>query len=181
LAGDVAELEELVSRLLERERLGNGQGLRLAPLDLAALVRDVVERYREQPPGVRVVAAPASLPVEADAGGLRSVLCNVIENALAFSLPDSRPVEVTVHAGAGTAVVRVADDGCGISAEDLVRVFEPFFRTDPSRSRRTGGFGLGLSICKRILDAHRGSIAIERRDGRGVTVTIVLPSNPTGR
>ena len=73
------------------------------------------------------------------------------------------------------AVVCVVDDGVGVQSDDTDRLFEPFLRVDPSRSRKTGGFGLGLSICKRIIDAHDGKIAMERNEGRGVTLRLTWP------
>lgn len=164
--------EKAGARDVERD----GRSLRIVPLDLVALVHEVAERYRDRPPEVRVVAAPSTLQVEADAGGVRTVLRNVLENALEFSLPDSRPIEIAVISGPQAAVVRVTDDGAGIPAGALERLFEPFFRPDPSRSRKTGGSGLGLSICKRIMEAHRGTIELTRHEGRGVTVTLEFPS-----
>ena len=75
----------------------------------------------------------------------------------------------------GQAVVRVRDTGCGIPAEDLPHVFEPFYRVDTSRSKRTGGYGLGLSICKTIMEAHGGGITVESEPGQGATVSLLLP------
>jgi signal transduction histidine kinase len=74
--------------------------------------------------------------------------------------------------------VAVEDDGVGIPEEALPRVFEPFFRVDPSRSRRTGGFGLGLPLCQRIVEAHGGAIRAERRPGRGSRFVFTLPRPP---
>jgi signal transduction histidine kinase len=85
-------------------------------------------------------------------------------------------VEVSATTAGADVVVRVRDDGPGIPAADLANVFEPFFRVDRSRSRRTGGYGLGLSICKRVVEAHGGSIAVENNPGRGVTFTLTLPA-----
>jgi signal transduction histidine kinase len=74
--------------------------------------------------------------------------------------------------------VQVRDTGCGIPAEDLPHIFEPFYRVDTSRSKHTGGYGLGLGICKIIMEAHRGSIAVESEPGQGTTVTLLLPEAP---
>jgi len=71
--------------------------------------------------------------------------------------------------------VRVSDDGPGIPESDLDNIFEPFFRVDRSRSKSTGGYGLGLSICKRIMEAHGGAITVERNPGRGTTFLLILP------
>lgn len=112
---------------------------------------------------------------------LRTVLRNLLENAIKYSLPDSGAVEVSIAETtetAGTVVVHVTDDGPGIPEEDLASLFEPFFRVDRSRSKKSGGYGLGLSICKRILEAHGGRIAAEnnstRGAGRGARFTLTL-------
>jgi two-component system, OmpR family, sensor kinase len=73
-------------------------------------------------------------------------------------------------------VVRVVDDGPGIPESDLGNLFEPFFRVDRSRSRKTGGYGLGLSICRRIVEAHGGTITADNNERRGARFTLTLPA-----
>jgi signal transduction histidine kinase len=175
MTADVGEMETMVTELLELHRMGDDASLRIEQHDLVALVCEVTERYRDRQPGVRVSAAPAALRLGVDADRVRTVLRNLIENALKFSLPDSRAVEVTVKQRGNEAVVCVTDDGSGIPEAEVERLFEPFYRPDPSRSKRTGGFGLGLSICKRIMEAHDGTIGVERHDGRGVTMVLTFP------
>lgn len=93
-----------------------------------------------------------------------------------YSLPDSRAVEISAAGENGAVVIRVADDGPGVPEADLANLFEPFFRVDRSRSRKTGGYGLGLSICKRIVEAHGGEISVRNRSPRGAKFTIRLPT-----
>ena len=145
---------------------------------MVALVREVAERYHDRPPGVRVSHAPAEQYLDGDADGVRTVLRNLIENALKFSLPGSRAIEITVTDRGSEVIVRVTDDGSGIPEGDAERLFEPFFRPDPSRSKKSGGFGLGLSICKRIMEAHGGTIAVERGARRGTTMVLTFPRPP---
>jgi signal transduction histidine kinase len=123
-------------------------------------------------------AGAAELRLRIDPAKVHTVLRNVLENASKFSLPDSGPVRVSIDAPASGAVVRVEDDGPGIPEQDLERLFEPFFRVDRSRSRRTGGYGLGLSLCRRIMAAHGGSIAAKNRAGRGASFRITFPPAP---
>lgn len=172
---DVAEMEALVTQLLELERLREGP--RPAPVrdDLVALVRAEARRAGERPPGVVLGAMPGSLDLDLDPEGVRTVLRNLLDNAIGHALPDSAPVEVSVRVEGGDAIVRVADDGEGFPAEDRDRLFEPFFRADVSRSRSSGGFGLGLSICRRIMEAHGGSIEAERRTPRGAAFVLRFP------
>ena len=72
-------------------------------------------------------------------------------------------------------IIRVKDDGQGIPEAQIASIFEPFFRIDPSRSKKTGGYGLGLSICKRIAEAHGGTIEVENNPGRGASFILTLP------
>jgi signal transduction histidine kinase len=175
MAADVAEMETMVTELLELERLREGHGIQTAQTDLVALVREMADRFADRPPGVRVTRAPAGAPAEIDRERIRTVLRNLLENAIKFSLPDSRAVEIAMSEDADGYRIEVSDDGSGIPAGAADTLFEPFFRLDPSRSKKTGGYGLGLSICKRIMEAHGGTIAVAPRPGRGATFVLTLP------
>jgi signal transduction histidine kinase len=173
---DVLEMETMITELLELERLRDGRGVEKVRQDLLPLLRDVADPYREVPPGVRVFADEATILVPIDAGRMRTVLRNLLENAVKYSLPDSRPVELTALREGAVVVIRVADDGPGIPEADLEQLFEPFFRVDRSRSKKTGGYGLGLSICKRVMEAHDGGLGVRNNPGRGATFTLTLPT-----
>ena len=90
----------------------------------------------------------------------RMVFRNIIDNALKHSEPDTAPVNVRIEQANAETVVSVSDHGSGIARDELSRIFEPFYRVDKSRSRDTGGYGIGLSFCKTIMDAHGGSIDV---------------------
>src|SRR6185295_20270297 len=105
----------------------------------------------------------APLPLlQADPNLLRRVLDNLLDNAAKFSDP-AEPIELAASAQAQPALLEISvrDHGIGIGAEDLERVFEPFFRTDRSRTRATGGVGLGLTVVRRIVLAHGGNVRVE--------------------
>ena len=176
MAADTAELERMVSELLELERLRDPSGLRRERGDLIPLLRDLVGAFADRAPGVRLAQAPAEAWLEMDAEKVRTVFRNLIENAIQHALPDCRPIEIAVSATARAVVVRVTDDGPGIPEGARESLFEPFVRLESSRSRRTGGYGLGLSICRRIVEAHGGSIAIEGTSARGATFVVTLPT-----
>jgi len=139
------------------------------------ILRDVAEGFRDRPPGVRLIGGTQELLVDIDTDKLRMVFRNLLENAAKYSLPDSRAVQMSTASDDKMVVVRVSDDGPGIPVGDVANLFEPFFRVDRSRSKKTGGYGLGLSICKRIIDAHGGTIVVENNAGRGASFIVSLP------
>jgi signal transduction histidine kinase len=146
--------------------------------DIVPIVGEVAASFEGRPPGVEIMLdGVTEVSLDVDAEQIRTVMRNLLENAVKYSLPDSRTIRVTISRNGEGAVVRVADDGVGIPSEDAERIFEPFFRVDRSRSKESGGYGLGLSICKRVMEAHRGSIALERGDGRGSTFVLTFPAH----
>lgn len=175
MVDDLNEMEAMIAELLELERIREGRGLRPQRQDLVPLLRELGEAYKNPPPGVCLVTAFAEVHVDIDREKIRTVLRNLLENARKFSLPDSRPTEIDVAEEASAILVRVRDDGPGIPESDMANVFEPFYRLDRSRSRKTGGYGLGLSICKRIMEAHGGSIVVINNPGRGASFVLTFP------
>lgn len=170
---DVREVETMITEILETERLDSDHGkLRLARVDVSGLLREAVDAVHNRSAGVMLTSVAEGLFLEIDSERVRSVLRNVLGNALKYSKPGSRPVEVSVCEEQGSAVIRVADHGTGIPQEELSQVFEPFYRIDKSRSRKTGGYGLGLSLCKKIMEAHGGAIEIRSELGAGTTVLL---------
>jgi signal transduction histidine kinase len=183
IADDLREMEAMIAEILETARLDSANGkLHLEDVDLAALAASVAADAAGRAPGVRLIGiqAGAGPVIRADRNRIRKVLANVIDNALKYSPAGARPVEVRIEQGPGEATVRIEDHGSGIPEAELPKIFEPFYRVDPSRSRETGGYGLGLSLCKRIMEAHGGSIAIASREGEGTEVALAFPRGPQG-
>jgi signal transduction histidine kinase len=176
LSSEVAEMERMISGLLELERLRTGRGVTLLRQDIVPILSEIVAHYEDRSPGVRFSAVGGGVVrADVDAEQLTTVMRNLLENALKYSLSDSRAVHVTVEARDDGVRVAVTDDGVGIPREDAERIFEPFFRVDRSRSKESGGYGLGLSICKRVMEAHGGQIVLEPGTGRGATFTLRFP------
>jgi two-component system heavy metal sensor histidine kinase CusS len=150
------------------------------PVDLAGLVGDVTETMRPVAEvkglGLRVEASePVS--VRGDAGRLREVFFNVLDNGIKYT-PEGGEVEIRLGRHGPEAVVTVRDTGIGIPAEHVPHVFDRFYRVDKARSRAEGGTGLGLSIAQSIVVAHGGCIELASTPGQGTTCTVRLPVEP---
>src|SRR5262249_4353636 len=137
---------------------------------------NVAANFAPTAPGVRVVSHTREIPIDIDEEKIRTVMRNLLENAVKYSLPDSHPVEVSAAQNGQRVTIRVTDDGPGIPNPDMPNLFEPFYRVDRSRSKKTGGYGLGLSISKRIIEAHGGTIVAENSAGRGASFIVTLPT-----
>ncbi len=168
----------LVADLLLLARLDQQRPLAMEPVDLAAVVGEAVSAARAAHPERTVTATTTAVPpVLADPVRIRQVIDNLVANALAYS-PAGTDVAVTTRAVDDAVEVAVADRGPGIAAEDRQRIFEPFQRLDPSRTRATGGMGLGLAIVAAIVRAHGGTVVVEERPGGGAVFRMRLRSVP---
>ncbi|GAB4194046.1 MAG: hypothetical protein OHK0024_34200 [Thalassobaculales bacterium] len=169
----------IINEMLEMSRIEAGRiELDMQPLSLEAVVAGVVSMTSHQaaPRGisVRVSIDPQAGTVVADEQYLRQCLINLLSNALKFSHPGGE-VRLTAVAEGEDLHIAVSDDGLGIAAEDLPNIFEPFSIGGSAATRSRGGIGLGLSITRRLVERHGGSITIASTPGRGTVVTITLP------
>ena len=180
LASALEEVERLVrlaEDLLLLSRSSAGPESPRARVELEGLVLDVADvgARLAKDHGVSVrVGAVAPVAVLGDAGALRRALLNLVENGVKYT-PAGGRVEISVAEVGGDVVMAVEDTGPGIDPRDNARIFEPFVRLDAARDRESGGSGLGLAIARSIIVAHRGSLAVERRDPTGSRFTIHLP------
>jgi two-component system OmpR family sensor kinase len=177
IEAEAARMGVLVDDLLLLARLDQGRPLERERVDLTAVVTEAVEGARAVEPD-RSIELSVAGPVEivGDAGRLRQVVDNLLDNARVHA-PDA-PVRARVAVDDADAVLEVADEGPGIDPEVASRIFERFTRGDPSRSRGTGGAGLGLSIVAAIVNAHGGSVTASSHDGGpGTIVTVRLPTD----
>jgi two-component system OmpR family sensor kinase len=190
---DLEELEELVNDVLAMARLdttadapaGGRSGiprLRTSEVDARAVADRAAARFASTHPDRSLDWTPGSageppITIEADPSLLRRVIENLLENAHKYS-PAGVPIRLALTGDGASARFTVSDRGQGISAEDLPYVFEPFFRADRSRTRGTGGVGLGLPLARRIVEAHGGTIELESKLDQGTTVTFTVPRAP---
>ena len=171
---------KLVEDLLLLARLDQQQPLEHGEVDMVRIARDAVEDMGAIDPD-RPVAVEADGPalVNGDDAKLRQAVGNLLANARAHT-PAGSPVEVRVAECDGEVAVSVADHGPGIGAADVERVFERFYRTDPSRSREAGGTGLGLAIVAAVAEAHGGRVELDSEPGKGATFTLLVPGKSQG-
>lgn len=174
---DIREMETMVSEILEESRLRHAAG-KLAVEEIPAdfLLEEISDLYQGQAPGLRIDPLPEDARIHGDPVFVKMVLNNIITNAIKYSPADGEPVRLIWKEDEVYTIVQVRDRGVGIPAEDLPYVFEPFYRVDKSRSKRTGGYGLGLSLCKTIMEVHRGRIEVESTPGAGTTISLYFPN-----
>lgn len=170
-------LSELISNLLDMSRIEAGT-LRVEPepTDLRPIVTETVAEFQVMTRNHQLEASmPASLPlVFADPRRLRQVVRNLVDNAVKYS-PDGGLITTSVQVVEENLQIVVADHGLGIETSDLDRIFDRFYQVDSASTRKVGGSGLGLSICKAIIDAHNGQIWAESEPGIGSTFYVILP------
>ena len=165
----------LVDDMLLLARLDQGRTVEYQPVDLTRLTRDAVDDARAVAPNRPIDYSPnGAVFVPGDEARIRQVLGNLLQNANRHTPPDT-PVHVRVVNSPDEAVIEVADEGPGMSSEDAGRVFERFFRSDPSRTRSSGGAGLGLAIVAAIAAAHGGRAEVQSAPGYGSTFRVHLP------
>jgi signal transduction histidine kinase len=178
IGADLSELERMVSDVLQAARLDQAGGdlpLRRQPVDLATLLTEAAARFREQRPGRVLAMRGADAALDADPALLRRALDNLLDNAAKYSGEETE-VALEARRDVGAVVIEVRDRGIGIEPADLPRLFTPFFRTDRSRTRATGGVGLGLALARRIVEAHGGTIEVESVPDQGTTFRLRLPA-----
>ena len=165
----------MVDDMLVLARLGQGRPLEQAPVDLQSIARDAVaDAHAVAPHRSITLDAPASVVIAGDDVRLRQAVGNLMRNALVHT-PSESPIEVALETHDGVATMSVVDHGPGLKPDDAGRVFEPFYRAVASRSRDSGGAGLGLSIVAAVVDAHGGSVKVSDTPGGGATFEVELP------
>jgi two-component system, OmpR family, phosphate regulon sensor histidine kinase PhoR len=186
MAREADRMARLVDDLLSLSRVEADERVRpMSPVDLSAMVETVVQAFSPMADQSRINLAvtvpPHQVIVPGDAGQLRQVMINLIENAIKYGGQDSS-VEIVLSAGMPEPSLRtngvrltVTDHGDGIAAHHIPRLTERFYRVDSHRSREVGGTGLGLAIVKHIVNRHRGRLRIQSTLGEGTTFSVVLP------
>jgi two-component system sensor histidine kinase CpxA len=172
---ETERLDGLVGQILTLARLRSPLAGRQQKLRLDELLREIVANARFEHPDAALELETTDLPeIRGDRGELASAIENVIRNALVHA--GEGPVRVTLRATPQGIEICVADCGPGVAEQDLQRIFEPFYRVDPSRDHQRSGYGLGLAIAASVVARHRGKIEAKNGTAGGLEVTLTLPS-----
>jgi len=172
---DLDEIDQLIADILTTARLDlDQQNIARSPIGVAELAENAVARFEARHPG-RVLdreISDSDHAIECDPVLLRRALDNLLDNAAKYS---DAPVRLQVVPNGKSVTFSVVDKGIGMSAEDLERAGTPFWRSDLSRNRKTGGVGLGLALARRIARAHGGDVVLASKVGQGTTARLEIP------
>jgi two-component system phosphate regulon sensor histidine kinase PhoR len=173
-------LAELVNDLLEFSRLRRGREDQrtVVPLDLVKVLEETVEfaaRHAAEKQVSVTTDVPSELPlVDADRGEITRLFTNLVDNAIKYNR-NGGSVRIAAASRGANVFVEVADTGIGVPQDQLARLGETFFRVKTAETENITGTGLGVSICKQIVDAHNGQLEIESAEGEGSTFRVLLP------
>ena len=176
LKNDIDDLEELVAELLENERMLHGfHELQLEEVDIITMLKKLCVEHEAIAPGVDFYALQPEILLRMDRISILAAFRNLLENALKYSSHQQKPVEVRISQNNGNLIISFKDYGIGIEEKELQRIFEPFYRVDKSRQRKTRGYGLGLSVAEKAIKAHGGELKVLSKIDQGTMLTVSLP------
>jgi len=178
LQSDVQEMEQMVTEILETARLKSEYAkLDRQATDLGPLTQQACLKFKGKAPGIRFENSTDKCIAQVDVEQIQTVLKNILANALKYSAPENEPIKVYLSRDESGIQLEIQDYGQGIPDEEMDLIFEPFYRVDKSRNKKTGGYGLGLSLCKTIIEAHGGTISVKSSMGQGTIFSLLLPNS----
>lgn len=180
--GESTRIKKLVEDLLTLAKLDRAPQLHLSEVRLDRLMEEM-EPHLHMLAGDREVRfhLDKNILVKCDADKIKQVVLNLFHNAVQHTDAASGIIEVSVQAKNGQVVGSIRDNGAGIAEEHVAHVFDRFYRSDTSRTRKQGGAGLGLAISQSLIEAHEGTISVESKLGVGSTFTFTLPLLGSGK
>ncbi len=181
LESNIEELDrisEIINNLLSLSSLVRPERIEFDAVDLSLVATDVVQKFsslaKRGEHQVTLRKSPDA-QVWGNATALQQIIGNLLKNALNYT-PRGGHIRLTIEPAPDNQIeVIVQDSGVGIARKDLFRIFEPFYRADPSRTKGAGGSGLGLAIVSELIKMHQGKITIRSAVGRGTTVSVLFP------
>ena len=177
LREDIDEIDHLISDLIEAERLnGDHSVLVLEVVNFSEFIGNVAHQFDNYTGGIEFVSPDRDHEFLIDKLRIRLLITNLLNNSIRHG--EGNPILVKIDYFEEQASIEVIDQGEGITKEHLSQISEPFYRADSSRQRNTGGFGLGLYLCRLIADAHGGNLKIQSQIGKGTHITVQIPHQP---
>lgn len=177
LKEDIDEIDLLITDLLEAERLNNDHSVLVEEsVNFVEFVASVAQQFEDYEGGIIPEFTEEDRDFAIDKLRVRLLITNLINNALRHG--EGKPITIRVSFMDDRGIIEVIDQGEGISEEHLSHLSEPFYRADSARQRNTGGFGLGLYLCKLIAQAHGGELFIKSAVGKGTHISVNLPDKP---
>lgn len=176
LLDEVQRLSKIVKNLDQLNRIEEIQRLNISPFDLGALLKDVVAalEIQAESKSIKITLSGEQIQMHGDRDRLNQVFYNLVLNALNYSNPNAN-IEIRWKQTSDTAQIIIKDEGIGIPEKDIPYIFDRFYRVESARDRIRGGSGIGLTIVKRFIEAHKGSIKVVSEENTGTTFTITLP------
>ncbi len=176
IQGEVARMERLVGDMLALQRGDSGLPMNLEDFDISSLIHKLRELWQARGQSGIQLEMPDEIWVHGDRHRIEQVLTNLVDNAFnASKSAEASSVFLSAKADKKSVEISVRDSGVGLAETELEQIFERFYRVDPGRTRQQGGNGLGLAICRQIVEAHGGKIWAESQPGAGATFRFTLP------
>ena len=174
---EITEMEKIVASLLEAERLsGRHARLNRTEVQVKGLVDELLDDFFSRDRDRIQVELPGELVIATiDEARITLLLKNLLSNALRYSAPEDGPVVLAAFAEGTELIFRVIDNGPGLSDDQVAHLGEPFYRSDPSRTRDSGGTGLGLYLATLVAKAHGGTLTVRDQDQPGASFEVRLP------
>jgi signal transduction histidine kinase len=177
LLNEINAMETIIANLLDSEAINYGhQKLKFELFELSEMIGQMIQKSGFlSKSNIVFIPLDRAAQVDADKTLFEVMIKNILENAIRYNPAEGKPIQVRIKQVEDTYEIKIRDFGPGFSKEDLTKVTEPFYRTGQSRSRQSGGYGLGLYLCKQIVEAHQGTIGIENHEETGAVVTVIIP------
>ena len=177
LLNEINAMETIIANLLDSEAINYGhKKLKLELFELSEMIGQMIQKSGFlSKSNIAFIPLDRAAQVEADKTLFEVMIKNILENAIRYNPAEGEPIQIRVEQMEHTYEIKIRDFGPGLSQEDLTKVTEPFYRPGQSRSRQSGGFGLGLYLCKQIVEAHQGTIAIANHEETGAVVAVTIP------
>ena len=177
LLNEINAMETIIANLLDSEAINYGhKKLKLELFELSEMIGQMIQKSGFlSKSNIAFIPLDRAAQVEADKTLFEVMIKNILENAIRYNPAEGEPIQIRVEQMEHTYEIKIRDFGPGFSQEDLTKVTEPFYRPGQSRSRQSGGFGLGLYLCKQIVEAHQGTITIENHEETGAVVAVTIP------